>query len=204
MKNVFFLIVVAFFVWSCNDQPKSAFTGSIESHTAAVGTIPDESIYNITDTFTTQDNKKVSLKDFAGAPTVVAMIFTHCSYACPRLTADIQNIESKLGKNSGKVNFVLVSFDSERDVPAQLTKFKQEMKLDNRFTLLHGSLDAVRTLSVLLNVQFQKNSNGDFSHSNIISVLDKNGNLVFQKEGIQVDQKQTIQQISNLVGGKAS
>lgn len=200
MKNIYLLIVVAVFVWSCNDQPKSAFTGSIESHTAAVGTIPDESIYNITDTFTTQDQKKVSLKDFTGAPTVMAMIFTHCTYACPRLTADIQNIESKLGKNSEKVNFVLVSFDSERDLPQQLTKFKKEMKLDNRFTLLHGSEDAVRTLSVLLNVQFQKNSNGDFSHSNIISVLDKKGNLVFQKEGIQTDQKQTIEQITELAG----
>ncbi len=200
MKNIYLLIVVAVFVWSCNDQPKSAFTGSIESHTAAVGTIPDESIYNITDTFTTQDQKKVSLKNFTGAPTVMAMIFTHCTYACPRLTADIQNIESKLGKNSEKVNFVLVSFDSERDLPQQLTKFKKEMKLDNRFTLLHGSEDAVRTLSVLLNVQFQKNSNGDFSHSNIISVLDKKGNLVFQKEGIQTDQKQTIEQITELAG----
>lgn len=200
MKTLLIYFVSAILLCSCNDHSKSAFTGSVESHTAAVGTIPDESIYNLTDTFTTQDNRPVSLKDFAGAPTVMAMIFTHCTYACPRLTADIQNIESKLGKNSEKVNFVLVSFDSERDLPQQLTKFKKEMKLDNRFTLLHGSEDAVRTLSVLLNVQFQKNSNGDFSHSNIISVLDKKGNLVFQKEGIQADQKQTIQQIIELVG----
>lgn len=200
MKTLLIYFVSAILLCSCNDHSKSAFTGSVESYTAAVGTIPDESIYNLTDTFTTQDNRPVSLKDFAGAPTVMAMIFTHCTYACPRLTADIQNIESKLGKNSEKVNFVLVSFDSERDLPQQLTKFKKEMKLDNRFTLLHGSEDAVRTLSVLLNVQFQKNSNGDFSHSNIISVLDKKGNLVFQKEGIQADQKQTIQQIIELVG----
>lgn len=200
MKTFIIFFVSAILLWSCNNQPKSAFTGSIENHTAAVGTIPDESIYNVTDTFTTQDNKSVSLKDFTGSPTVVAMIFTHCTYACPRLTADIQNIEKKLGKDKEKVNFVLVSFDSERDVPEQLTKFKNEMKLDGRFTLLHGSEDAVRTLSVLLNVQFQKNSNGDFSHSNIISVLDKKGNLVFQKEGIQVDQQQTIEQISELVG----
>lgn len=200
MKTLLIYFVSAILLCSCNDHSKSAFTGSVESYTAAVGTIPDESIYNLTDTFTTQDNRPVSLKDFAGAPTVMAMIFTHCTYACPRLTADIQNIESKLGKNSEKVNFVLVSFDSERDLPQQLTKFKKEMKLDNRFTLLHGSDDAVRTLSVLLNVQFQKNSNGDFSHSNIISVLDKKGNLVFQKEGIQADQKQTIQQIIELVG----
>lgn len=199
MKSFIIFFVWSLLLYSCNNEPKSAFTGNVESTAAPVGTIPEESIYNITDTFTTQDNQVVSMKDFAGAPTVMAMIFTHCTYACPRLTADIQNIEKKLGKNSGKVNFVLVSFDSERDVPEQLQKFKSEMKLDDRFTLLHGSEDLVRTLSVLLNVQFQQNSNGDFSHSNIISVLDKKGNLVFQKEGIQADQKETMEKITNLI-----
>lgn len=199
MKSFIIFFVWSLLLYSCNNEPKSAFTGNVERTAAPVGTIPEESIYNITDTFTTQDNQVVSMKDFAGAPTVMAMIFTHCTYACPRLTADIQNIEKKLGKNSGKVNFVLVSFDSERDVPEQLQKFKSEMKLDDRFTLLHGSEDLVRTLSVLLNVQFQQNSNGDFSHSNIISVLDKKGNLVFQKEGIQADQKETMEKITNLI-----
>lgn len=66
------------------------------------------------------------------------------------------------------------------------------MKLDDRFTLLHGSEDAVRTLAVLLNIQFQKNSNGDFSHSNVISVLDKEGRLVRQQEGINANQDETV------------
>jgi len=153
----------------------------------------------LTDTFTTQDNKEVSLNQLEGKPTVMAMIFTHCTYACPRLTADVQNIEKKLGKKAEDVNFVLVSFDSERDFPTRLNEFKKEMFLDNNFTLLHGDDDAVRTLSVLLNVQFQKNSDGDFSHSNIISVLDKKGDLVFQKEGINADHTATLEQINDLL-----
>jgi len=40
---------------------------------------------------------------------------------------------------------------------------------------------------VLLNVQFEKDAQGNFSHSNIISVLDKKGVLVFQKEGLDGD-----------------
>lgn len=188
-----------FFLVACNSQPKSAFTGSVESKVSAVGTIPQESIFNLTDTFTTQNNKEVSLNQLEGKPTVMAMIFTHCTYACPRLTADVQNIEKKLGKKAEDVNFVLVSFDSERDFPTRLNEFKKEMSLDNNFTLLHGDDDAVRTLSVLLNVQFQKNSDGDFSHSNIISVLDKKGDLVFQKEGINADHTATLEQINDLL-----
>lgn len=199
MKKNMIPLLLFFFLVACDSQPKSAFTGSVESKVSAVGTIPQESIFNLTDTFTTQDNKEVSLNQLEGKPTVMAMIFTHCTYACPRLTADVQNIEKKLGKKAEDVNFVLVSFDSERDFPTRLNEFKKEMSLDNNFTLLHGDDDAVRTLSVLLNVQFQKNSDGDFSHSNIISVLDKKGDLVFQKEGINADHTATLEQINDLL-----
>ncbi len=199
MKKNMIPLLLFFFLVACDSQPKSAFTGSVESKVSAVGTIPQESIFNLTDTFTTQDNKEVSLNQLEGKPTVMAMIFTHCTYACPRLTADVQNIEKKLGKKAEDVNFVLVSFDSERDFPTRLNEFKKEMFLDNNFTLLHGDDDAVRTLSVLLNVQFQKNSDGDFSHSNIISVLDKKGDLVFQKEGINADHTATLEQINDLL-----
>lgn len=195
--NKLLYLYLLMFLFSCGQSEKSAFTGEIENNVAPVGTIPDESIYNLTDTFTTQDNKLVLLKDFAGKPTLVCMIFTHCDYACPRLTADIKGIEEKLNKDADKVNFLLITFDTERDTPERLEEYRKMMKLDDRFTLLHGDEDAVRTLSVLLNVQYQKNANGDFSHSNIISVLDKQGKLSFQKEGIQANHEETIRQIKS-------
>lgn len=200
MKKLLLPVLCLFLLFSCHEGKRSAFTGEVTQNTAPIGTIPDESIYNLSDTFTTQHNKVVSLKDFAGKPTVVCMIFTHCSYACPRLTADVQSLEKQLGKTADKVNFLLVSFDAERDTPDQLRKFQSEMKLNDRFTLLHGNEDAVRTLSVLINVQFQKNSDGDFSHSNVISILDKEGKLVFQKEGINVKQDETLKRLRELVG----
>lgn len=201
MKNYLLLLSTVFSITliSCNNNNQSAFTGEVKKTVAPVGTIPEESIFNLTDTFTTQENKQIHLKDLSGKPTVLAMIFTHCDYACPRLTADIQGIESRLGADAAKVNFVLASFDSERDFPAQLEKFKKEMKLDNNFTLLHGNEDAVRSLSVLLNVQFQKNQDGNFSHSNLISVLDPSGNLTFQQEGIQANHDETIQKIQAML-----
>ncbi|HEV2832262.1 MAG TPA: SCO family protein, partial [Hanamia sp.] len=130
---------------------------------------------------------------------VVGMIFTHCDYACPRLTADMKNMEEKLKEDDGKVNFLLVSFDSKRDTAAQLKKFASGMQLSKNFTLLHGSEEAVRTLSVLLNVQFEKDAEGNFSHSNIISVLDKNGTLRFQKEGLDANHEETINTLHQIL-----
>ena len=151
------------------------------------------------DTFQTQDNKNVTLASFEGKPTVVGMIFTHCDYACPRLTADIKSIQEKLKKDDGKINFLLVSFDTERDNPEQLKKFADTYNLDKNWTLLHGSEDAVRMLSVLLNVQFVKDAEGNFSHSNIISVLDKQGSLLYQKEGLEANADVTINTIEKAI-----
>ncbi|HJY21457.1 MAG TPA: hypothetical protein VJ279_01150, partial [Hanamia sp.] len=62
-----------------------------------------------------------------------------------------------------------------------------------------GNEEAVRTLSVLLNVQFEKDGEGNFSHSNIISVLDKNGTLLFQKEGLEANHAETINTIQQIL-----
>jgi len=195
--KIFNYCLFAILLFSCADvSNKSAFTGEAPKHNnAPVGTISSESIYQGTDTFQTQNDKKVALSSFEGKPTVVGMIFTHCTYACPRLTADIKSIEEKLKSENGKVNYLLVSFDSQRDLPEQLQKFANANQLDKNFTLLHGDENAVRTLSVLLNVQFEKDAEGNFSHSNIISVLDKKGVLVFQKEGLNGDQTDIISTI---------
>ncbi len=201
MKTLIAYIFLTAVLFSCSDtSTKSAFEGTPKkSNTAPVGTISSASIYMLTDTFQTQENKNVTLSSFAGRPTVVGMIFTNCTYACPRLTADIKNIEEKLKDENGKINFVLVSFDSERDDPAQLKKFADNLGLDANWALLHGSDQAIRTLSVLLNVQFEKDAEGNFSHSNIISVLDKNGVLRFQKEGLDADNTETINSIKQLL-----
>ncbi len=164
--------------------------------------IPAESIFQLTEGFQTQENKVFRLSMLKGKPTVVGMIFTHCTYACPRLTADIKNIADSLKNEKEKVNFLLISFDTKRDTPDRLSKFADEMGLNKNWILLHGSEDAVRTLSVLLNVQFEKDAEDNFSHSNLISVLDKNGVLQYQKEGLGAVHVETIATIKKLIQQK--
>lgn len=201
MKRLTIFLTAGILLTSCADNAsKSAFTGESKTHiTAPVGTLPDESLYSIKDSFQTQDNNVVTLASFQGKPTLIGMIFTHCTYACPRLTADIKDIQDSLKNESGKINYILVSFDPERDNPEQLKRFADSLNLDKNWTLLHGSDEAVRTLSVLLNIQYEKDSEGNFSHSNIISVLDKQGKLAFQKEGLNASQSATILSIKNML-----
>ena len=157
-----------------------------------------ESIFMMTDTFQTQNKKNIVLASLAGKPTLLGMIFTNCGYACPKITAQMKNIADKLKSDGKDANFVLVSFDSERDNPAQLKMFATMMGLGDNWILLHGNEQTVRTLSVLLNVQYEKDGEGNFSHSNVISVLNKKGVLAFQKEGLDADKKETVDEIESL------
>ncbi len=199
-----FLLVTVFAACSQNPDATAKKINDSTNVTSAVNTaaIPEESIFQLKDSFQTQDGKLFTLDMLQGKPTVVGMIFTHCTYACPRLTADIEQIAKSLNVDKDKVNFVLVSFDAARDTSARLKEYANTMHLDKDWTLLHGSEDAVRTLSVLLGVQFEKDANGDFSHSNLISLLDKQGVFEYQKEGLEADHQETLNRLKKLMAQK--
>ncbi len=204
MKKIIILLLSVVLVYGCGNNNSKTAKDAISDSTATTssngnGTAAAESIFILPDTFQTQEGNNFSLASLSGKPTVMAMIFTHCGYACPRITSDMKNIADSLKGNRGKVNFVLVSFDTERDLPAQLKKFQKQMDLDPGWILLHGNDQTVRTLSVLLNVQYEKDAEGNFSHSNIITVLDKTGALKFQKEGLEADHTETVEKINELI-----
>jgi len=50
-----------------------------------------------------------------------------------------------------------------------------------------------------LNVQYEKDAEGNFSHSNLVSVLDKHGVLKYQKEGLGAEHTETINTIQKLM-----
>ncbi len=204
MKKILIGIVIISTLIACNQNKADVVVDnkSDTSKVAAVNAIPEESIFQLKDSFETQDGKAFTLGELQGKPTVVGMIFTHCAYACPRLTADIEQIAKSLNTDKEKVNFVLVSFDAARDTSARLKEYAATMHLDKNWTLLHGSEDAVRTLSVLLGVQFEKDANGDFSHSNLISLLDKQGVFEYQKEGLEADHEETLNRLKKLIAQK--
>jgi len=205
MKKYISLSLITALLFSCNgnvavvNNNAGTDNAAKKSVTKNNNAAAAESIFIVTDTFQTQNKKEMILSSLAGKPSVVGMIFTNCSYACPKITAQMKNIAGKLKADGKDANYVLVSFDTKRDNAAQLKMFAGMMNIDDSWILLHGSEQAVRTLSVLLNVQFEKDAEGNFSHSNIISVLDKNGVLAFQKEGLDADQKETVDKIEELI-----
>ena len=163
--------------------------------------ISDESIFNLTSKWKTQDNKTIEIKDFKGKVTVMVMIYTSCKAACPRLVADMRDIESKMPKDKlSNLNFVLVSIDPEVDTPDRLKTFAKANFMDApHWTFLQGTKTTVQEFANVLAVKYKKIAPMDFSHSNIISVFDKEGVLLHQQEGLGVNNKETVDKIIETV-----
>jgi protein SCO1/2 len=163
--------------------------------------ISDESIFNLTSKWKTQDNKTIEIKEFKGKVTVMVMIYTSCKAACPRLVADMRDIESKMPKDKlSEINFVLVSIDPEVDTPERLKSFAKANFMDApHWTFLQGTKTTVQEFANVLAVKYKQIAPMDFSHSNIISVFDKDGVLIHQQEGLGVNNKETVNKIIETV-----
>lgn len=164
--------------------------------------ISDLSIYNLPSKWTTQNGNDIELKNLRGNVLVMVMIYTSCKAACPRLVADMRNIESKLEtKTKQKVKLILVSIDPKTDTPERLKKFAIENKMNqDPWLFLRSSEENTREFAAVLAVNYKQISPIDFSHSNIISVFNPEGELIFQQEGLGVNNEKTIEAINKEAG----
>ncbi|WP_348823408.1 SCO family protein [Flavobacterium aestuarii] len=160
--------------------------------------ISDLSIYNLPSKWTNQNGQNIEMKDLRGKVLVMVMIYTSCKAACPRLVADMRNIESRLPENvKDNVKLVLISIDPKVDTPERLKAFSIENKMEgDQWEFLRSTEENTREFAAVLAVNYKKISPMDFSHSNIISVFNAEGELAYQQEGLGVNSDATIQKIT--------
>ena len=166
------------------------------------GPFSDTSLYQLESTWISATGSKLKLQDLKGKVQVATMFFAKCEFACPVLVHDMKRIEAALPATlRTNVGFLLVSFDSERDTPEALRAYSQRVELDpERWTLLRGSQDDVLELAALLGIQFKKDSRGQFAHSNVITILNSTGEIVFQQIGLNQDIQPTLKAITTAAG----
>ena len=184
---------------ACNSDSKNGSSNAMT--VTSSNTISDLSIYNLPSVWTTQDNEDIELKELKGNVLVMVMIYTTCKVACPRLVADMRDIESKIPKSKkDAVKLILVSIDPETDTPERLKEFSIENQMESdQWIFLRGSEEDTREFAAVLAVNYKKISPMDFSHSNIISVFNQEGELAHQQEGLGLNHQSTVDKIINLV-----
>jgi len=156
--------------------------------------LASESLYALSSTWTDARGAKLTLASFRGHPVVLAMVYTSCQASCPLVVSDLQVVEARLSpKLREQTRFVLVSFDPARDTPARLLEFAASRKLDlSRWSLLTGSEEAVRELAAVLGVRYRPTGTGDYLHSNVITVLSRDGVARHRQTGLKQDPAPTV------------
>jgi len=116
------------------------------------------------------------------------------------IVADMVAIEDQVRKNlPAKIHFAFFSIDSANDTPERLKAYAGDHGLDlANWTLYHGDDKAVRALAAALGVRYRRDASGGFDHSAIISLLDEDGNIVFQKPDAQIDTSEMVGKIETL------
>lgn len=209
MKKIFLLYaLVLIFLTGCSEKGTSSeeslapscCTKEISMDTCEKN-ISDFSLYNLNSDWIRQDGKKIRMDSFHGRPQMIALIYTSCSYACPRIIADLKKIEQELsGEKIENYGIVLVTMDPGKDTPERLREFAAENAMaPAKWVLLNGDQEDVRELSVLLNVKYKKTEVGNIDHSNIITVLNEKGEIVYQEEGLGEDSKGTMNALRGML-----
>lgn len=146
------------------------------------------SLHDLKSEWLDQNGEKFQLSGFRGSKVIIGMIYTSCPHACPMTISKVKEIERAIKKH---VNYkvILASFDVKNDKPENLKKQVESRKLDQKvWKLLSAKTDEqARELALVLGISYKELEDGGFSHSNAITLLNENGEVVSRLEGLNSD-----------------
>lgn len=130
--------------------------------------------------------------DFQGAPLVIGFIYTHCPDICSFITSNISSVYDELD-DPGNTQFVLVTFDPERDTPQVLKEYANAFQMDREpFQFLTGEPDVVNAFMQRVSVRTQESYSKELedgervyfiNHSDKIMLIDAQSRLIFDYGG---------------------
>jgi protein SCO1/2 len=172
----------------------------VQAAAATKAPLPSKSIYQLESSWTTDSGQPFKLSMLRGRPQVLDMFFTSCENACPITVSDMKRIEAGLPESlRAHVGFILISFDPDRDTVEALHAYRLRRGLDpNRWTLLRGESAAVAELAGQLGMKYRKGARGQFGHSNILTLLDPNGEIVHQQTGLNPNIDEMVAKVQQI------
>ena len=151
---------------------------------------------------TTQDGKRLTLKELRGKVLAITFIFASCADTCPLLTAKMAGIQNRLGSDFGsKVHFVSITVDAERDTPEILKQYAEGHKANPAgWAFLTGTHAEIREVATRYGIYYKKTPRGDVDHTFLTSLVDRSGTLRVQYMGIRFNPNEMLRDLQSLSG----
>jgi protein SCO1/2 len=139
------------------------------------------------------EGKKVSLGDTGGKARLMYFFYSTCPDVCLPTTFMLSKVQDELKKEGyfgDKTALLSVTFDPVRDTPPVLKKFADTYHADqNGWSFLRGDEAQIQKIAEQFGVMVIKDAKGNFSHSNAILLIDKQGNIRNYYDASDVDLK---------------
>jgi protein SCO1/2 len=170
--------------------------------TTDVASEPTErSVYQLDSSWVEDNGRALKLDALEGSMQLLALIYTTCEGSCPITVRSMQMFSKTMPEDiKGRVRFLLVTVDPAHDTLPILREYRREMKLDRRWKLLRGSAHDVRELAAVLGFNYEQIESGQFAHTNLVTVLDRRGEIVYQQNDFSSNAKPIIEAIRQQEG----
>jgi protein SCO1/2 len=143
------------------------------------------SLFHLESSWVDDSGHPRQLRDLDGDVLLVVLFYTRCMASCPMTVKALQMLERHENSVIGAhTKLVLVTVDPERDTLDALRRYRLTMELDKKnWLLLRGSSTDVRKLAAVLGFNYEQIDSGEFAHSNLVTVLNRRGEIVHQQSG---------------------
>ena len=146
---------------------------------ATVAALPGASLYRINAPLTDQLGRQFTLAARRGHPVLVSMFYNSCQFVCPMLIDTVRMTEAGLSaQERAQLSNLLITFDPARDDVKTLATVAAQRNLDpTTWTLARTDPASVRKIAAALDIQYRQLSDGEYNHTTVIVLLDRDGNV---------------------------
>ncbi len=197
MKKLYLIVILLLTATSLSAQHNHSSDNAL--HVREVDS--EHSLYHLDAEWTNHRGDTVTLDDFKGKPVIVVMFYGNCTEVCPILIQDTWRLYSGVDESvRDEVNVLAVSFDTENDTPEVLHEYAKYEQLDiPDWHFMTSENASVRSLAMMLGVQYSKKSDGHFAHSNLVTVLDGEGKIAKRVEGLNQPMEKAAAVINSII-----
>jgi protein SCO1/2 len=147
--------------------------------------------------FVNQDGKTITDKDFEGKIYVTDYFFTTCQTICPKMSTELQRVQSKFAYTNGLVQILSHTVDPEHDSVPVLRSYADMVHANtNTWNFVTGDKKELYEMareSYLINALEGDGGPDDFIHSEFFVLVDKEKHIRGFYDGTD------IKQVNNLL-----
>jgi protein SCO1 len=153
--------------------------------------------------FTNQKNEPFGKEDLEGDYWLANMIFTQCPSVCPTMTPNMQRLQDAMLEEGVEMKFISFTVDPEQDTPEVLHQYGTNVGANfnywNFLTGYHQDEIAELAKEAFATIVADIENSDDITHSTRFYLVDPDGTVIRQYDGLQSDQSDIIDDLKSTV-----